>query len=115
MGIIRNVHSSRSQDPRLSGQNGLCHMSSGCDLSLRTLHYIVVMARVWRRREMIFLCEELIAEGFPGGARVRQNYYSGCFFVNRTLNIVLIAAMPAKKITSAELSPRETFPTRNRM
>ncbi len=52
MSIIRNVHSSRSQDPRLSGQNGLCHMSSGSDLSLRTLHYI-------------FLCEELIAEGFP--------------------------------------------------
>ena len=65
MSIIRNVHSSRSQDPRLSGQNGLCHMSSGSDLSLRTLHYIVVMARVWRCREVIFLCEELIAEGFP--------------------------------------------------
>jgi len=32
-------------------------------LSLLTLHYIVVMARVWRRREMIFLREELIAEG----------------------------------------------------
>ena len=65
MSIIRNVHSSRSQDPRLSGQNGLCHMSSGSDLSLRTLHYIVVMARVWRCREVIFLCEELIAEDFP--------------------------------------------------
>jgi len=46
---------------------------------------------------------------FPAGG------YLPCFFVNRTLNIVLIAAMPAKKITSAELSPRETFPTRNRM
>jgi uncharacterized membrane protein len=34
--------------------------------------------------------------------------YLACFFANRTLNIVLIATMPAKKITSAELSPLET-------
>lgn len=38
-----------------------------------------------------------------------------CFFANCTLNIVLIATMPAKKITSAKSSPPETFPTRNRM
>ena len=52
-------------------------MRGGCDLSLRTPHHIVVRARVWCRREMIFLREELIAEGFPGGARVRQNYQEG--------------------------------------
>jgi len=41
--------------------------------------------------------------------------YLACFFVNRTLNIVLMAMMPAKKKTSAESSPLETFPIRNRM
>src|SRR5258707_15663135 len=41
--------------------------------------------------------------------------YLACFLENRTLNIVLMTAMPAKKITSAELSPLETFPARKRM
>jgi hypothetical protein len=59
---------------------------------------------------------------FPFGGRVaahcagfRRGGYPACFFANCTLAIVLIAAMPAKKITSAESLPLETFPTRNRM
>ncbi len=43
----------------------------------------------------------------PGG-------YLACFFVNRTLDVMLIAAMPSKKITRAESSPPDIFPTRNR-
>jgi hypothetical protein len=35
---------------------------------------IVVTTREWCSREMTFLREELIAEGFPGGAGVHQNY-----------------------------------------
>jgi hypothetical protein len=67
MSIITNVYPLRlwlrSLDQRLSGQDGLRHVRGGCDLSLRTPHHIVVTARVWCRREMIFLREELIAEG----------------------------------------------------
>jgi hypothetical protein len=35
--------------------------------------------------------------------------YFVCFLVNCTLNIVLITTMPAKKTTSSELSPLESF------
>jgi hypothetical protein len=40
--------------------------------------------------------------------------YLECFVANLTLNMMLIAAMPAEKITSARVSPLETFPIRNR-
>jgi len=40
--------------------------------------------------------------------------YLACFLANRTLNIVLITAMPAKKIPSAESPPLETLPTLNK-
>jgi len=46
--------------------------------------------------------------GFSGG-------YFACFFANRTLNVVLMATMPAKKITSPKTSPLDTLPTRKRM
>ena len=38
-------------------------MSSGYGLSFLMLHHIVVTGRVWCRRELIFLREELIEEG----------------------------------------------------
>jgi len=41
--------------------------------------------------------------------------YLDCLFANRTLIRMLIAAMPAKNTSSAESSPLEIFPTRNRM
>src|SRR5258708_4542787 len=41
--------------------------------------------------------------------------YPACFFANRTLKTAVMAAMPAKKITSVETCPLETFPARNRM
>jgi hypothetical protein len=65
MSIIRNVHSSRSQDPRLSGQNGLCHMSRGTTCPSEHCITLLSWLECGRRREMIFLCEELLAEGFP--------------------------------------------------
>jgi len=51
--------------PEAFGQSGLCLENSGCDLSFRTTAYIVVAVRAWCRRGMIFLREELIAEGSP--------------------------------------------------
>ena len=48
------------------------------------------------------------------GADARRRIYLACFFAKFTLNIMLIAAMPAKKTTSAMRSPLETSPTRNR-
>jgi len=51
----------------------------------------------------------ITSDGFRSGG------YLACFFANRTLNIMLIAALPAKKITSAESPSLATFPTRNRM
>src|SRR6266478_2106332 len=48
----------------VDGQDGLCHVDSGCDLSSQTLRHIVVATRVQYRREVKFLRKELIAEGF---------------------------------------------------
>lgn len=48
------------------------------------------------------------------GAGFRSRGQLACFLANRTLNIVLMATMPAKKMTSAAVSPPETLPTRNR-
>src|SRR5712664_3724490 len=47
--------------------------------------------------------------------RFSLDAYLACLLANRTLNIVLITTMPAKKTTSAELSPLETYPARNSM
>jgi len=44
----------------------------------------------------------------------RSGDYLACFLANRTLNIVLITAIPAKKIPSAEPPPLETLPTLNK-
>jgi hypothetical protein len=52
--------------------------------------------------------DEIISPGF------RSNAYLACFFANRTLNVVLMTTMPAKKITRAVWSPLETIPVRNK-
>jgi len=46
------------------------------------------------------------------GGKIR---YLGCFFAKLTLAKMLIAAMPAKKMTDARRPPPETCPARNRM
>jgi hypothetical protein len=55
----------------------------------------------------------------PHGLRFRElnveRAYLACFFAKFALNMMLIAAMPAKKMTSARLPPPATFPTRERM
>jgi hypothetical protein len=60
----------------------------------------------------VFFPFELVLRGTGG---FHSGGYLACFLVNRTLNMVLIAAMPAKKVTSADPSPPEIFPARNRM
>ena len=51
---------------------------------------------------------------FDGCIRVIRGYL-GCFFAKLTLEKMLMAAMPAKKMTEARRPPPETCPARNRM
>jgi hypothetical protein len=53
--------------------------------------------------------------GVDDRAGFRSSSQLACFFRKCTLDIVLITTIPAKKVTTAELCPLETFPTRNRM
>jgi hypothetical protein len=77
--------------------------------------------RFWKAKPMRAVLkdlglEHLLVRRFVAHrAGFRSDGYLACFFANRALNIVLITTMPAKKITSVESSPLETFPTRNRM
>jgi len=54
------------------------------------------------------------AGGISSALTFRSGDYLACFLANRRLNIVLITAIPAKKIPSAESPPLETLPTLNK-